>query len=150
VATRRSHTAASASPPPTQNPRTAATGRHARLFEPVQHAGDPMLVGDCVLTRVKGRELGDVGARDKGLVTRSPQDHHPYVAGGGQGVGALAGRNQSVVHREGHRVALRGAVEGDGEDGSVPVDQQIFGGRRHVSASRAAPEATSESTSAAV
>src|SRR3546814_17850310 len=80
------------------------------LLHRAQHLVYALFIAECILCRLEGAELGDVGAGGEGLVARSAQHQRPGVALVG---GALANLRQPLVHGKGAGVASPRPVEGD-------------------------------------
>ena len=99
-------------------------GRPVRIAEPLGGAFRELVVGrDRLLARAQGRELGDVGARDEGLLAGALEHDH---ADRGIGFQPVEGLRQRAPHGDGERIVLRRVVEGDPADGAGCLDKQLI------------------------
>ena len=104
-------------------------GRDPDLHQGADPALHPLLVGDRVLLGPELLELADVGAGDEGLIARAGQDQ---AAERVVGIRLPCDLAQPVVHREGHRVPGLGPVEGQPEDVTPAILDQV----RYLSSDR--------------
>ena len=126
----RSQASASPNPPAMAQPCTRAmvglprfhSSSKSSASQPAGQVVVEVLVSAA--TRVPRRHAGQVGTGTEGLVALPGQDHHPH---GGVGLGPGHLFTQATDDIPGHGVAPLGPVDGEGQDRSLPCDQQVAG-----------------------